>query len=329
MFWAFEKGIFQFFSNFWATKLKPFPGKVRQSVQTYLNQNLVIGSFLESGFGTTFSSKTNVLTVWKCHSIVFWKFLGDQVETVFRESEAKYSNLFKLKLVIRTFVENGFGVALSSKRIFWAFEKGILQLFENFRVTKLKPFSGKVRQSFQNYLSQNLVILTFLENGFGATLSSKRRILSIWKGHFTIFWEILSDKLETVFRENEPKSSSLFKWKFRQKRTFLENGFGGFLSLKTNVVNVWKLHFSVFCKFSYDEVETVLWEREANRSKLFKSKFGHKNLFRKWFWSNLELKNECCECLNRAFFRGLFFQIFEWRSWNHFLGNWGKAFKAI
>ena len=38
MFWAFKKiYIFQFFAIFWVTKLKPFSGKVSQSVQIYLN----------------------------------------------------------------------------------------------------------------------------------------------------------------------------------------------------------------------------------------------------------------------------------------------------
>ena len=135
----------------------------------------------------------------------------------------------------------------------WAFEKSIFQFFASFWVTKLKPFSGKVRQSVQNYLNQNLVIGSFLENGFEATLSSK-----------------------------------------------------------TNVLSVWKEHFSVFCKFLSDEVETIFWESEAKCSKLFRSKFGHRKLLRKWFWSYLELKNECSERLKRAFFS--FLQIFEWRS---------------
>ena len=39
-------------------------------------------------------------------------------------------------------------------------------------MTKLKLFSGKVRQYFQNYLNQNLVIRSFLENGFEASLRS-------------------------------------------------------------------------------------------------------------------------------------------------------------
>ena len=143
-----------------------------------------------------------------------------------------------------------------------------LSYFANLWATKSKLFSGKARQSIQNYLNQNLVIGSFLENDFEATLSSK-----------------------------------------------------------TNVVSVWKGHFSVFCKFLSDEVETIFWESVAKHSKLFKSKFGDRKLLRKWFWSYLELKNECCERLKRSFFS--FFQVFEWRSWNHFLGKWGKASKTI
>ena len=152
----------------------------------------------------------------------------------------------------------------AQERMFWAFEKSIFQFFANFWVTKLKPFSWKVRPSVQNYLNRNLVIGSFLENGFEATLSSK-----------------------------------------------------------TNVVSVWKEHFSVFCKFLSDEVETIFWESEAKHSKLFKSKFGHRKLLRKLFWSYLYLKKERPERLKKRFW--IFLQIFERRSWNHFLGKWGKV----
>ena len=156
------------------------------------------------------------------------------------------------------------------KRMLLAFKKSIFQFFANFWlwVTQLKQFSGKVRQSVQTYLNQNLVIGIFLENRFGTTLSSKTNILSVSKGHF-----------------------------------------------------------SVFCKFFSDEVETTFWESEAKRSKLFKSKLGHRKLLIKWFWSYLELKNECSERLKRAFFS--FLQIFEWRSSNRFLGKRGIAAKNI
>ena len=81
----------------------------------------------------------------------------------------------------------------------------------------------------------------------------------------------------------------------------------------------WKGHFSGFCKFLSDEVETIFWEREAKRSKLFKSRFDYRKLLKKWYWSYLELKNECSDRLKRTFFS--FLQIFEWRRWNRFLGK--------
>ena len=123
IFRLFEKGIIQFVANFWVMKLKPFSGKIRQSIQNYLNQNLVIGSFLENGSEATLSSKTNVLSVWKGH---FSDFL-------------------------------------------------------NFRVRKLKPFPRKVKKDIKNYLNQNLVIESLLENCFEAILSSKTNVLPVSK----------------------------------------------------------------------------------------------------------------------------------------------------
>ena len=129
--------------------LKPFSGKVKQRIQSYLNQTLVIGSFLEKGFEATMSSKTNVLRAWKEHFSGFCKFLSGKVETIFWESEAKRSKLFKSK----------FGHKELLRKWFWSFlkldvfEKSIFQFFANFWVTMLKPFSGKVRLSVQNYLN--------------------------------------------------------------------------------------------------------------------------------------------------------------------------------
>ena len=70
------------------------------------------------------------------------------------------------------------------KRVFGTLGKGILQFFAGFYMTKLKPLLGKVKQSIQNYLNQNLVIETFLENGFEATLSSKTMLSVFQKGVF-------------------------------------------------------------------------------------------------------------------------------------------------
>ena len=170
----------------------------------------------------------------------------------------------------------------AQKRMSWAFEKNIFQFFANFWVTKLKPFSGKVRQSIQNYWNQNLIIGSFLENGFEATLSSKTNVVSVWKEHFSVFCKFLSDEVETIFWESEAKRSELFKSKFGHRK-LLRKWFWSYLEpkKKKNILSVWKEHFSVFCTFLSDEVETVFWESEAKRLKLFESKFGDRKLLGK------------------------------------------------
>ena len=147
-------------------------------------------------------------------------------------------------------------------------ESFVFQIFTNFSVTKVKPFPGKVRQRIQMCFNKELLIGSFLENVFDATLTSKTNVVSLWKGHFT-----------------------------------------------------------VFCKFLHDEVEITFKKSEAKCPKLFKSRFRHRKVLRKWFWSYLEIKNECCQHFERSFF--IFLQIFEWRSWNHFVKKWAKAFKTI
>ena len=95
------------------------------------------------------------------------------------------------------------------------------------------------------------------------------------------------------------------------------------MSSKINVLSIWKDQFSIFCKSFCGEVETICWESQKKCPKLFKSKFGYSKLLRKGFWSYFELKSECSERLKRPFFS--FLQLFEWQSWNHFLGKSSKA----
>ena len=161
-----------------------------------------------------------------------------------------------------------FKLPWGEKPMFWAFEKGIFEFFANFWVPKLKPFPGKLRESVENYLNQNLVKGSFLENGCEATLSWKVNVLSVWKVHLSVFWKLLTGEVETLFCESVVKRSKLFKWKF-----------------------------------------------------------GHRKILRKSFWSYLGPENECSERLKKTFLS--FLQIFEWGSWNHFLGKWSKAFKTI
>ena len=85
-------------------------------------------------------------------------------------------------------------------------------------MTKVKPFPGKVRQSIENSLNENLLIESFLENVFDATLISKTNVVSLWKGHFTVFCKFLHDEVEITFKKSEAKCPKLFKSRFRHRK---------------------------------------------------------------------------------------------------------------
>ena len=57
-----ERFIFQILTNFSVTKVKSLPGKVRESVKKYLNENLVEGSIIENVVHNL-TSKVNVANV--------------------------------------------------------------------------------------------------------------------------------------------------------------------------------------------------------------------------------------------------------------------------
>ena len=251
--------------------------------------------------------------------------------------------------------------------MFWAFWKDQFQFFANFWVMKLKSISGKVRQNVEIDLNQYLGIGTFSKNGFGATMSSKKKCCERLKRAFFSFsqvfewrnWDHFQGKWGKVLKSKLGHKNLLRRWFWsnlelrkecyeRLKRpfscvfaniwvtklkpfsgnmwqsvqnylnqnsvigSFIENGFEATLSYKTNVLSISKEHFSVVCKSFSDEVQTVFRERETNCSNLFKSKFWQKILLRKWFWSHLGLKNECCERLKRTF--SSFLQMFKWGS---------------
>ena len=108
MLWAFEKCILQFFASFWVTKLKPFSGKVKQSVENYLNQNLVIRSSLENGFEATLSSKTYVVSVSKGHFSVFWKFWVTKLKPFSGKSRQCCKNFFDKVYFVESILESDF-----------------------------------------------------------------------------------------------------------------------------------------------------------------------------------------------------------------------------
>ena len=158
MFWAFEITIFQYFARFWVTNMKPFSGKIRQSIQNYLFQKLVIGRFFEK---------------------YFWSYFEAQ------------------------------------KPMFWPFEKTIFEFFANLWMTMLKAFSGKVRQSVQNFLNQNLVTGSFLQNALKVSWAQKRTFWAFENTIFKCFATCWATKLKQfswkVRESSEAKRSKLFK----------------------------------------------------------------------------------------------------------------------
>ena len=128
-------------------------------------------------------------------------------------------------------------------------------------------------------------------------------VLNIWKGKLPVFLQFLSDKVETIFWKSYAKHQKLCKGKFSH-RNFVRKWFSSFFELKNKYCGRLKIAyiFLGFCKFLIDKVETIFWESEAKCSKLFKSKFSHRKLVRKWFLSYIELKNKCSEHLKNAFF---------------------------
>ena len=88
---------------------------MRQGVQNYLNSKLVIGCILENGSEAILSSKPTVLSVWKGDFSVSCKFLSDEVETIFRETEARNQKLLKSKFGHRKLIRKLFCSSLELK----------------------------------------------------------------------------------------------------------------------------------------------------------------------------------------------------------------------
>ena len=93
-------------------KLKPFSEIVRQNVQNYLNQNLVIRRFLENGFESIVTSKTNVFSVKEQTLFSFLQILSDEVEGVFWESKTMLRKVFAQSLLCLDLFRKCFSVLI-------------------------------------------------------------------------------------------------------------------------------------------------------------------------------------------------------------------------
>ena len=110
-------------------------------------------------------------------------------------------------------------------------------------------------------------------------------------------------------------------------RTFLENGFQATLSSKANVLNAWKKDFPVICKFLSDEVKPFSGKGRQTEAIYLNQSFVIQTSLEHGFEATLISKTTVLSVWKKHF--PFFLQMFEWRSWNHFLGKWGKVLKSI
>ena len=135
--------FFIFFENFWMTKLKPFLGKTRKSIQNWLNWELVIGSILENVFEAALRSRMNVLSLWNWYFQFLANFWVTNLKPFFCESEAKRLKLCKFKLNHRKgFIKCLLSYLELKKEYSEPLNLTFFRFFANFWVTKLKPFIG-------------------------------------------------------------------------------------------------------------------------------------------------------------------------------------------
>ena len=157
-------------------------------------------------------------------------------------------------MVTGSFLENGLELEpWTQKRIFWAFETRYFSVFCNFSSDEVETIFWENEAKHSKYLNQNLVIRSFLENGFEATLSSITNVLSVWKGYFSVFCNFLSNEVGKVRQiiKNYVNQNLVIG-------SFLENGLE--FETWTQKQIFWAFetrHFSVFCNFSSDAVETI------------------------------------------------------------------------
>ena len=113
----------------------------------------------------------------------------------FWESEAKRSKLFTSKFGQRKLLQKWYWSYFSSKANVLSFWKEYLSVCCKFLSEEVETIFGKVTQSVQKSLNQNLVIASFLENSFENIYRSKANVLSVWIEFFSLFfWNFLSKK---------------------------------------------------------------------------------------------------------------------------------------
>ena len=185
--WPFENSIFYFLDifNWWSW-----------------NQ------FLEKGFGASLSSRIDIAWVWNKHFLLFYKFLIGKVETIFWESKEKCSKLFKSK----------FGHRKLHRKLLWSdleikiecpeHMKMSIFSFVQFLSDKNEAIFWENAAKHQKLFKQNLILGTFLQDAFEASLNSRMNIVDVCKKYILVFCNFLIDEVEKPYLW---KRSKVFK----------------------------------------------------------------------------------------------------------------------
>ena len=147
-----------------------------------------------------------------------------------------------LRFSIASILENYFETTLRPKANVLSVWKWLFQSFANFWVTKLKLFSGKVRQSFQNYLNPKSVKKHFIKWFWNCLKLKSKCSEDSNKAFFGDFWVM---KLKLFIRQARQSFQNYLNPKLI-KVSILENGFEATLRWNTNVLRVEKCQFSLF-----------------------------------------------------------------------------------
>ena len=150
-------------------------------------------------FQAVLKSKANVLSVWKRHISPVRKFLSDKFESIFWVSKTKLWNFFKSRDSRGKRFGKWFWCYLTWKANVLSVWKWSCFLFANFWVAKLKPFSGKARQSLQK-----LIKLKAFDTKYFTCLEVKSDCFENLKINFlTFFANFWMTKLRQISRKTK------------------------------------------------------------------------------------------------------------------------------
>ena len=161
---------------------------------------------------------------------------------------------------------------------------------------------------------------------FSRYLSSKTNALTIQKWYCSLFCNFFSNEVEVVSWKSEAKRSDCLNPKLIIER-ILENHLKLCLGQKRIF---WTFEIGIFYYFA-DFWVAKLKAFSAKARQILQNSLNPNLITRSIsennFEATLKSKNNSSECLKMAFFTILV--IFEWRSWNCFLGKRSKAFKTV